>query len=230
MSILDRILGGLIVSCQAPDDSPLRDSSIMAAMAIAAEHGGALGIRAQGEDDIAAIDRATDLPIIGLMKRPPLRHERVYITPGFADAVLLAVAGSDIIALDGTNRPRDGGMHLSELIERIHSELNLAVMADIDSPASAVFAEQCGADLIGTTLVGYTVPKESGQADTIDLASVATIAAATRLPILAEGRIWSREDAIAAMNAGACGVVVGSSITNPVLSTRRFAEGLAGLR
>ena len=47
--------GGLVVSCQAPDGSPLRDPALMTIMAIAARDGGAAAIRANGPDDVRAI-------------------------------------------------------------------------------------------------------------------------------------------------------------------------------
>ncbi len=45
----------IIISCQAGPDEPLHGSQYMAAMARAAEMGGAAGIRANGAADIAAI-------------------------------------------------------------------------------------------------------------------------------------------------------------------------------
>jgi hypothetical protein len=56
------------VSCQARDDNPLHGPVHMAAMAQAAEQGGAVAIRANGADDIRAIRAATPLPVIGILK------------------------------------------------------------------------------------------------------------------------------------------------------------------
>src|SRR5215207_5933155 len=53
--LLAPLRGRLIVSCQARESEPLRDPYIMAAMAQAAVMGGAVGIRANGADDIRAI-------------------------------------------------------------------------------------------------------------------------------------------------------------------------------
>lgn len=222
---LSDLSGGLIVSCQAPDDSPLRSPDIMAAMALAAVKGGARGIRAQGVEDVRAIAAVTDLPIIGLKKAPPLVPDRVYITPTLAQAEELVAAGAHVIALDATPRPRDGGEDLATIIRGIHS-LGALVMADIDGVASAVYAQDCGADVVGTTLVGYTTESAGDATDAINLNVLRQVVAAVKVPVIAEGRIWTPEDAVAAYAAGAFGVVVGTAITNPLTLTRRFTQAI----
>ncbi len=44
--------------------------------------------------------------------------------------------------------------------------------------------------------------------------------------IIAEGRIWTREDAQAAMDCGADSIVVGSAVTDPQCITQRFVKHL----
>jgi len=105
--VLECIQGGLIVSCQAGEGSPFRGSRFMAAMAVAAEQGGAVGIRANGPADVRAIRRATSLPIIGIYKRRELNPD-VYITPDVASARAVIRAGADIVAVDGTARRARG--------------------------------------------------------------------------------------------------------------------------
>src|SRR5258708_5614267 len=90
--ILTGIQGGLIVSCQAQPHEPLHGSQIMARMALAAEEGGAVAIRANGPDDVAAIRAVTKLPIIGLHKVDVPGFD-VYITPRVEHALALAKAG-----------------------------------------------------------------------------------------------------------------------------------------
>lgn len=220
---LNALRGSLVVSCQAPQNTAFRDSNLMALMAKAAEAGGAKGIRAEGAADIAAIRSAVSLPIIGIRKTARPSGGGVFITPDFEAALPLAAAGADIIALDGTPRPRRDGRSLSDLIDRIHGELGLPVMADIDSVASAEFAQDAGADLIGTTLSGYT----SGDIpDSADFDLIRSLKALVDRPIVAEGRIWTREDALTAFDAGATTVVVGTAITNPSAITRRFVAAI----
>jgi len=58
----------LIVSCQAREGEPFRDSASMARFAVSAVAGGAAGIRARGPEDIRAIRQAVGVPIIGIAK------------------------------------------------------------------------------------------------------------------------------------------------------------------
>ncbi len=223
-TFLKRVRGGLIVSCQALEDEPLHGSAIMARMALAAQQGGAVGIRANGPDDIRAIRHAVPLPIIGLYKDG---REGVYITPTFAHARAVAQAGADVIAIDATARPRPGGETLADLIHRIHSELNRPIMADVSTLEEAQAAADCGADLVGPTLAGYT-PYSPPADDPISL--LRAIVQAPPVPVIAEGRIHTPEQARAALAAGALAVVVGSAITRPQWITARFAEAVASAR
>lgn len=223
-NVVSRLRRGLVVSCQAPEGSPLRSSMIMAAMALAAEQGGAAGIRAEGAEDIAAIAAVTELPIIGLRKERGRGLHRVFITASFADAEVVARAGAHIVAVDATLRDREGGEPVSELVARIHGELGMLVMADVDGVDAGLAAIEAGADLVSTTLSGYTggpVP------DGPDLALVAALAERGGAPVVAEGRLWTREDVLAAFNAGAYSVVVGSALTNPLAATRRIVSAIS---
>jgi putative N-acetylmannosamine-6-phosphate epimerase len=220
---VERMAGGLVVSCQADADSPLNTPVIMAAMARAAELGGAVAIRADTPDNVSAIKASTNLPVIGLQKI--WKNGRVaYITAGFQDAARLATAGADIIALEATNRPRPSDETLEDLIQRVHTELNLPVMADIDSVDAGLKAASAGADLLATTLSGYT--DDGPVPDGPNIGLVRALVAAQRVPVVAEGRVWTREDAGALINAGAYAVVVGTAITNPTLITRRLARAV----
>lgn len=211
---------GLIVSCQARADNPLHGAQFMAAMALAARDGGAVAIRANGADDVAAVNRA-GLPVIGIQKVFS-DHHPVYITPDFQSAAAIVKAGAKIIALDCTERPRNGE-HPSILIRRIKTELGTEVFADISTLDEGLKAADWGADYVATTLSGYseaTMPKPSEP----DLTLLETLAARLAVPVVAEGRYNTPELVRQAFAAGAHAVVVGTMITNPREITRCFVR------
>ena len=216
---LGALRGGLVVSCQAPPGSPLAETGHMVAFARAAAAGGACGIRAEGVDDIVAIKRAVELPLIGLRKRR-VPDSEVYITPELEDARAVAGAGADIVAVDATLRPRPGPLDSESLLGELTRELGVPVLADIDCVDAAVAARGAGAAAVATTLSGYTggdVPEGP------DLGLVAQLAAELDCPVLAEGRYASADLVREAFEAGAWAVVVGAAITDPVSLTRRFS-------
>jgi N-acylglucosamine-6-phosphate 2-epimerase len=222
--LFSRIQGGLIVSCQALEDEPLHGAHIMAAMARAARQGGALGIRANSPVDIAAIRAAVDLPIIGLYKEN-IPGCLVYITPSVRHAAAVAEAGADMVALDATLRPHPEGLSAAELIRQVKAVTGKPVLADISNYAEGVSAWQAGADALSTTLSGYTA--ESPQLEEPDFDLLARLAVDLPLPVIAEGRISTPEQAARALELGAFAVVVGSAITRPQLITRQFARAIA---
>lgn len=218
-TVFDRLRGGLVVSCQANPDSPLRDSFIISRMALAAVKGGARGLRIQGFEDVQAVRAVTDLPIIGLTKTDRDDTD-VYITPTSAEAVRLAKLGADIVALDATLRPRPEP--LKEMFGAVH-EAGALVMADISTLDEAVNAMQEGADIVGTTLSGYT--PHSRQLGGPDWELLDELRGAG-LPFVAEGRLNTPADAARAAQSGAAFVVVGSAITRPDVVTGWFAQAV----
>jgi N-acylglucosamine-6-phosphate 2-epimerase len=212
---------GLIVSCQALPGEPLYFQGTMARMALAAEQGGAIGIRANGPDDIRDIKATVKLPVIGLLKRD-IPGSDIYITPELADVQAIIDAGADVVAMDMTNR-EDRAERVVELIRHCH-EAGVAVMADISTVEEGLLAESLGADLISTTMSGYTPysPKQEGP----DLELVRQLAELLKKPLVAEGRIWSPVEAVEALEAGAEYVVVGGAITRPQFITQKYAERL----
>ena len=212
--------GSLIVSCQAEEWSPLRAPTHMAAMAQTAELGGAAGFRVEGAADVAAVRASTELPIIGI-KKGERRKGQVYITAEFSDAEAVVRAGASSVALDATDRPRPGGVSLRELVARIHDELGVPVLGDVDSLESGLFARSAGVDALATTLSGYT----GGQARTDpDLDLVKELVALDTCPVIAEGRFTTPDHVQLAFDCGAHAVVVGKAITDPFTITRRFVE------
>ena len=215
------------MSCQALPDEPLHGSNLMVAMARAAQAGGAKGIRANGPDDIAAIRQAVDLPVIGIFKQFHPQVE-VYITPTFDSAQAVVKAGADIVALDATPRLRPDHVEVPALIGRIKAELGVPVLADISTLEEGIAAVKMGADLIATTLVGHT-PYTAHQKE-FDREFIRFLAQSIDAPVIAEGGIWSPEEALGALEAGAFAVVVGSAITRPQLITKRFVHKMQEYR
>lgn len=218
-----QVRGRLIVSCQAQPHEPLHGSAIMARMALAAAQGGAAAIRANTPPDIAAIRAAVDLPIVGLFKVDVQGYD-VYITPRLQDAQAVADAGADMIAIDATQRPRPEFATLSEYIAAIHAATGLPVMADISTYEEGLAAAEAGADVVSTTMSGYT-PYSLAQAGP-DLELVRRLAANLNVPLVAEGRYHTPEQVVEALAAGATTVVVGGAITRPQEITRRFTQAL----
>ena len=215
---------GLIVSAQALEGNPFRDSQALALMAESAQIGGASAIRANGVEDISAMRKRVSIPIIGIDKRKD-SSGRTVITPDFEGAKKIFEAGANIIALDATFYPSDITEDRRELIQRIHEELGALVMADISTFEEAVNAAKMGVDAVSTTLAGY-VPGALHTADELyvpDFTLLSQIVNAN-LPckIVAEGRIWGREDIREAFDIGADAVVIGKAITNPIAITRYY--------
>ena len=189
----------------------------MAAFAQAADRGGAVGIRANGAQDIAAIHAVTDLPIIGIWKRPGVDGHGIMITPSVEDAQLLKDAGADVIAADVGDRPRPGDLDAVALIQRIRAEVDLPFMADCATLEQALRAQAVGADTAATTL-GLT----GLDPYTPNLTLLQRMVAALDIPVIAEGQYWDPVDVRKAFELGAFAVVIGSAITRPWLVTQRY--------
>lgn len=220
--MLHTLRGGLVVSCQAYPGEPLRHPDTMARIAQSAVIGGAVAIRAQGLDDIRAIAQSVSVPQIGLWK---VGAEGVFITPTLEHALAVAEAGADVVAIDGTRRERPDGLTLAETIRRVKEQTGRLVMADTGSVDDALNAEDAGADIIGTTLSGYT--EERPATDGPDLELVGILASRLTAPVFAEGRIHTPAHARAALEVGAFAVVVGTAITHPASITSWFVDALA---
>lgn len=219
-TLLDQLRGGLIVSCQAHRSTALHGPVHMSAMARAAMDGGAVGIRAEGIEDLQAIRATVRLPLIGLWKTD---DPGVFITPTAEHALAVAKTGAEIVAADATTRPRPDQRSVAATIEAVHRQGALA-MADVATVDDALAAEQAGADLVGTTLSGYTddSPAQPGP----DLELVAALSNRLSVPVVAEGRIHTPSEARQALDAGAWTVVVGTAITAPTWITAQFADAM----
>lgn len=211
---------GLIVSCQADPGSPFREPGLIAAFARAAELGGARAVRVQGLEDLRAVRAAVRLPVVGLVKRP-VEGSPVYITPAPDDVRALAAAGASVVAFDATRRARPHAV--AELVAAAR-EAGALAMADCATLADAEAAVEAGADILSTTLSGYTddSPRLAGP----DLELV-RLASRLPVPVVAEGRISSPAEAAEALRRGAFAVVVGTAITRPDVTTGWYARALA---
>lgn len=221
--------GGLVVSCQAAPGAPLHGSAYMAAMARAAEMAGAVGIRADGPLDIAAIRAAVDLPVIGIHKiRLPTQHQRVYITPLFEAAQEVAELGCEIIALHVLPDYDRDLAALEDRIRRIKSDLDVLVMADIATVADARFAVEHGADIVATTSARYAYPDERIPGPPVDL--VRELVREVSVPVIAEGHFKTPADCARAIQAGAHAVVVGTALTAPERVMAEFVAATSAAR
>jgi len=219
---------GLIVSAQALEGNPFRNSQALALMAEAAQIGVASAIRANGFEDISAMRKRVTIPIIGIDKKKDPTG-RTVITPDFEGAKRIKEAGASIIALDATFYPSTIKEDTKTLISRIHNELGLMVMADISTADEAVEAARLGADAVSTTLAGY-VPGALHTDDELYTPNFKLIEdiVSKKLPVslVAEGRFWNPIDLKEALNIGADAVVIGKAITNPMAITRYFMTAL----
>ena len=220
--ILEKIKGGLIVSCQALETEPLYDSYIMSKMAWAAYLGGASGIRANTIVDIKAIKEKVELPLIGIIKQV-YDDSDVYITPTMKEVDALVETGCEIIAVDATNRTRPGGVTFEEFFSEVRAKYpDQLFMADTSCFEEGKMASELGCDIIGTTMAGYT-PYTKGTS-LPDFKLMERYVNELDNPIIAEGGIWVPEDLKKAMDIGVHAAVVGTAITRPMDITKRFVN------
>lgn len=225
MEVLTKLKKKVIVSVQAAPNEPLYEEVCMTAMMKSVIIGGAAALRVAGTRDVANAKKFFDVPVIGLTKPDKLPDnwmEVVYITPSLDDAKDLIDAGADIVAFDGTSRPRDKAS-LQELIDFV-KENNCLSMADIATFEEGLNCEKLGVDIISTTLSGYTQDSLTDSEEP-DFELLEKLVKNTKLPIILEGRIWEPYQVKKAFELGAHCVVIGSAITRPQLITKRFIEG-----
>lgn len=219
-----QVKGGLIVSCQALPDEPLHSSFIMGRMALAAQEGGAVGIRANSPEDIQEIKSQVNLPIIGIVKRD-YQDSDVFITATMKEVEELMTVSPDVIALDATSNLRPNGQTLEELMNEIKEKYpDILLMADCSTVEEAIQADKLGFDYIGTTLVGYTNQSQGLKIEANDFEIIRQILADVDAPVIAEGNINTPEKARRVLDLGVHTVVVGSSITRPQTITKTFVD------
>ena len=226
--VIQLLKGGLIVSCQITDpkghfdpDNPINGPTMMALTARSAEVGGACGLRVDGVKDISAVKRMSSLPIIGIYKMDIPGYE-VRITPTIDSVVELVKAGAEIIAVDATDREHPGKLNGADFIKHIKRVTDATIMADVSNEEEGVAAAGAGADIVATTLAGYTEYTRSIQKPDFEL--VTALANRLSVPVICEGGISSPEQAREALERGAHAVVVGTMIINVKRITQHYVR------
>lgn len=218
--LIKSLEGKLIVSCQAYPGEPMRNSETMAQIAQAAVIGGAAAIRCQGLLDIKLIKQCVDVPVIGLWKAG---NSDVYITPSANHALKCIEAGSDIVAIDATLRPRPDGSTFADTVKAIKNKT--LIMADCSCIEDAKVSLDLGVDILATTLSG-NLPGDKNQ-DGPDLDLICKMRKISGdIPVFCEGRVHTPQQAKAAFDAGAFAVCVGTAITHPTSITSWFVNAI----
>ncbi len=215
--------GSIIVSCQATPGEPLYDPerSVMPLMARAAKLAGERMIRTSSARDIIGIKEETGLPVIGLIKREYPGYGG-YITITMREVDECVAASSDIVAIDCTDMPRGDGLTAPAFLKRVREKYpGIVLMADCATLEEAVAAREAGADLVGTTMNGYT-PATAHCKDGPNFDLVRQLAETLSCPVIAEGRVHTPEQARRMLEIGAWAVVVGGAITRPLEIAQRF--------
>jgi N-acylglucosamine-6-phosphate 2-epimerase len=212
--IFDPLKNGLIVSCQARGNSPFNSPEGVTLLAQAAKLGGAA----------EKIIKEVQLPVIGLVKSD-FSDGTVRITGSFQDVEDLLAIGTHIIAIDGTFRKREG-LTGPEFINAVREKYQCIVLADIAEYAEGLACIEAGADALSTTLSGYTpdtaILKELGP----DYNLLKNLASLDKLPVFAEGRVNTPDQAAHMIVLGAWGVIAGTAITSPNMITEWYINAI----
>jgi N-acylglucosamine-6-phosphate 2-epimerase len=209
--------GAFIVSCQAPSGHPLDQPDVIARLALCAQLGGADAVRVAGRENIAAVRSRIEIPILGITKRERAGGLRPLITPTSDDIDEIVEAGAEMLALDASYEAHPGDRTLARLIahglERAHT-----VIADVSTVEEAERALALGAQIVATTLSGYT-PHSPLTGRAPDFALLAEVIRRGYDCVL-EGRVSDAREVAMARQLGARAVVVGGAITDPISITR----------
>lgn len=114
---------------------------------------------------------------------------------------------------------------VSALIRGVREELGVPVMADVSTFREGLWAWEAGAELVATTLSGYT--PQSARREKPDLDLVSELAKAG-IRVVAEGHVRTPEQVGRLFERGAYAVVVGTAITDPVSITSWFVGATPG--
>lgn len=224
--LLLRFKHGLVVSCQTEGDDPFNSPQFMAKFALAAKMGGAVGVRTEGIENIRTFHAEVDLPLIGIIDGQ-YENGWICVTPDFKDIEAILKAGADIVALDVTPRKRPNGMDGIEFFDEVRTRFDVPLIADISTFEEGVRAAEMGADAIATTLSGYTEQTQKYLTDEPDFQLIEELSRAVKIPVMAQGRIWTPQQAKHALNIGAFCAVAGTAITRPWMVTKKFVDTMS---
>mgnify|MGYP003656661713 CR=1 FL=1 len=214
-----KIQKGLIVSCQAEEGSLFNTPESIVNFAVEAEKGGAVGVRIRDVENVYQVSKKVSIPIMGLSKST-YKDGTVWITPSYLTAKDLSDVGADFIAMDATGR--EGYYD----IVKASNNNNMKIIGDISHISQAEKAIKSGCVGLTTALSGYTLECDVNMEEPdFDLLQE-LISHFPKIPIMAEGRYWEREQVKRAFDMGANNVVIGSAITRPYLITKRFQQTL----
>ncbi len=216
---------GLIVSLHVDEIETMNKLDLTLMFAAAAEQGGAVGLRVEGVPAVTALRPRTGLPIVAFVKGE-YSDGSVLITPQLDDVAALFDAGADIVAVDATRRKRPGGLDGFLFLEEARKRFSRPLWADCATFREGVRAAESGADAVASTLSGLAGFSGPQDYRTPDLEMIGELSSSLLIPVMAEGRIWTPEDAVDAILAGAHCAVAGSAITRPRIITHMFAEAM----
>ena len=215
--VLDCLRGRLIVSVQAEANSVLNTPETIALLARCATENGAAGVRIEGIERIRAVRAAIDVPIIGILKRTHAGFDP-YISSTCDEIGEIAATGVEIVAFDATQRARADGSSVPELVAACRA-YRVVAMADCSDASDVLAAAVAGADIVATTLAGYTAQTHGRPLPALDIVAAST---AHHPFVICEGGAKEPRHVRAAFEAGASAVVVGTAITNVDVLVRRF--------
>jgi N-acylglucosamine-6-phosphate 2-epimerase len=215
---------GLIVACTAVGSEPCNSIEVQTLFAQAAVQGGAKGIRAEGAALVKAVRDSVSVPVIGWAAS---RHEdgTLKVTGTFAEITALLTAGSDLIAVDGTFRRRDG-LTGPQFIERVKKEFDCPIIADVSTYAEGIACADYGTDAISTYLSGFTTETSYYPEERPDFNIIQTLVRELSIPVIADGKINIPKFAKDLLLDGAWAVVIETVITKPATVAGWFTTAL----
>ena len=229
LALIESLKGGLIVSCQTQKDEPIYTEDMVVKMAECAKWAGAVGLRLNSPEQIRQVREANlGLPIIGLYK-VWYDDTDVFITPSMKEVDAIVEAGCDIIALDCTSQINHDGRKAWDLLKEVREKYpDYVIFADISNIEEAKHAAENGADIVAPTLYGYTAATSNIEGTDFRMLGQLCREMEGKAFVIHEGHIYNPDEAIKCLFLGCHAVVVGSAITRPHYTAKRFVDAMCG--